>query len=251
MARVFRQPELERRIQERIWVRIAKSHQFRIRRELAKQYNDAADAVGKGRVPYIKTEGLATSMTYLMRDGYQQIGQRAAYAIQDAQGRGQKRAIPMEASFERGLNSYIRTHAGRKVTEVTDTTKARIAKLTQAGIDQGLTLPEVAASIRQAGLIESAFRAEVIARTESHSAANAGSLESARASEVVQEKEWIFTEDERTRNGENSEFDHTHVDNVGIDEPFMVSGEELMFPGDPSGSAGNVIQCRCAMGYVV
>jgi hypothetical protein len=41
------------------------------------------------------------------------------------------------------------------------------------------------------------------------------------------------------------------VANVPIDEPFIVSGEELMYPGDPSGSAGNVINCRCAIGYVV
>lgn len=30
-----------------------------------------------------------------------------------------------------------------------------------------------------------------------------------------------------------------------IDQPFIVGGERLMHPGDPSGSAGNIINCHC------
>jgi len=29
-----------------------------------------------------------------------------------------------------------------------------------------------------------------------------------------------------------------------------VGGERLMYPGDPSGSAENVINCRCAVGHI-
>ncbi len=32
---------------------------------------------------------------------------------------------------------------------------------------------------------------------------------------------------------------------VPIDEPFIVGGEALMYPGDPNGSAGNIINCQC------
>ena len=32
---------------------------------------------------------------------------------------------------------------------------------------------------------------------------------------------------------------------IPIDEPYIVDGEELMFPGDDAGSAGNVINCHC------
>lgn len=32
---------------------------------------------------------------------------------------------------------------------------------------------------------------------------------------------------------------------VGLTEPFIVGGAPLMFPGDPSGPAGEVISCRC------
>ena len=252
MPRIFRNPELERRIQERLFIRIAKRHETRIRRELVTQYNAAATAVEAGRKPG-KPNGarLRVAVEAIMREGYKEIGQRAAVAIRDSQGKAVKRAVTMEPSFEAGMGRYIRMNAARKVVDIDDTTKARIAILIQHGVDEGLTGAEVAASIRQAGLIDSAYRSAVIARTESHSAANAGSLESAIDSDVVKEKEWIFTEDERTRDGVDSEFDHTNVANVPVDEPFEVSGEELMYPGDPSGSAGNIINCRCCVGYVV
>ena len=245
MPKVYRHPELERRIQERLFVRIAKAHEPRIKRELAAQYNAAA-AGNK-----IKDGRMVDTIAAIMRDGYNQIGSRAATAIRDSQGKSIKRAVPMDPAFEAGLNDYIDQYSAMKVKDVSDTTKARIALITRQGIDEGLTGREVADRIRQLGLTDPPFRASVIARTESHSAANAGGLESAIESDVVKEKEWISTEDERTRDGENSEFDHTNVANAQVDEPFIVSGEELMFPGDPSGSAGNIINCRCCTGYVV
>ena len=34
-----------------------------------------------------------------------------------------------------------------------------------------------------------------------------------------------------------------------LTSPFIVDGEKLQYPGDPTGSAGNVIQCRCTMTF--
>ena len=34
---------------------------------------------------------------------------------------------------------------------------------------------------------------------------------------------------------------------VGLDEPFKIEGSELMFPGDPTGRANLVWNCRCTM----
>jgi hypothetical protein len=252
MPKVFRNPELERRIQERLWVRLAARHETRIRRELQAQYNAAATAVAAGRKPpKIEASRMEAAVGALMRESYQTIGQRAATAIKETQGRAVKRAVPMDPAFERGMGKYIHKHAARKVKDVNDATKARIAIEVQRGIDDGLSGREVADNIREKGLVDSAYRSQVITRTESHAAANAGSLESAMETGVVLEKEWIFTEDERTRDGTGSDFDHTDVENVPPEEPFIVSGEELMYPGDPAGSAGNVINCRCAIGYVV
>lgn len=53
---------------------------------------------------------------------------------------------------------------------------------------------------------------------------------------------WVAILDDRTRDW------HAEADGqeVGIDEPFIVNGEELDYPGDPNGSDENIINCRCA-----
>ena len=62
-------------------------------------------------------------------------------------------------------------------------------------------------------------------------------------------KEWRATEDGRTRDA------HHLADGqrVPVDEPFVVDGEELMFPGDFSlgASPENTINCRCTVVYVI
>ncbi len=54
-------------------------------------------------------------------------------------------------------------------------------------------------------------------------------------------KEWLATLDARTRDS------HAAADaqQVGIDEPFDVGGVKLMYPGDPSGPAREIYNCRC------
>lgn len=58
-------------------------------------------------------------------------------------------------------------------------------------------------------------------------------------------KRWVATADDRTRD-EHLDADGQEVPN---DEPFIVGGEQLMYPGDISlgASAWNVIQCRCTV----
>lgn len=65
----------------------------------------------------------------------------------------------------------------------------------------------------------------------------------------IDEKEWVSRLDNRNRGFDpKSAFDHVRPDGqvVSNGSAFMVSGELLRWPGDSSGSAGNVIQCRCA-----
>lgn len=56
-------------------------------------------------------------------------------------------------------------------------------------------------------------------------------------------KEWVAVNDNRTRPAHR----HANGQQVPLDQPFNVGGEELMYPGDSNGSAGNVINCRCTM----
>lgn len=91
-------------------------------------------------------------------------------------------------------------------------------------------------------------RAHTIARTSVVPAAN-GATDTAMGvihdQVVALDKEWLATDDERTRE-EHAEADGQRV---GYNEPFLVMGEEMMYPGDPAGSAANVVNCRCVVLY--
>ena len=84
------------------------------------------------------------------------------------------------------------------------------------------------------------YRREMIARTEIIRANNAPSNALYREW-GIRKKEWLATRDNRVRD------DHRAANGqvVGINEQFEVGGEKLRYPGDPMGSPGNTINCRC------
>ena len=85
----------------------------------------------------------------------------------------------------------------------------------------------------------------VIARTETHVATQTGSSVAAKNSGLLLVKEWGATEDERTR------LTHKFADHqtTEMDEPFIVGGFFMMYPGDPVGPPKEVINCRCVALY--
>jgi HK97 family phage portal protein len=87
------------------------------------------------------------------------------------------------------------------------------------------------------------YRAQMIARTEIISAANAGSIDGMKESGVVDDKEWLAALDERTRDSHAA----ANGQVVALEDKFEVGGEQLEYPGDPDGSAEETIACRCAV----
>lgn len=127
-----------------------------------------------------------------------------------------------------------------------------VAGQLSTGINLGESIPELSRRIDSVlSTTESERwpnRATVIARTETIGALNAGRSEAFVTvaeddPELELEKFWLATEDHRTR--------ATHVEADGQRVPvgarFLVGGFELEFPGDPTGPAQEVIQCRCTM----
>jgi uncharacterized protein with gpF-like domain len=154
-----------------------------------------------------------------------------------------------EDELESFIAQWSQTNAAKKVVKVSATTETRINRAVSYGIQNGLTRAEIGKRIvEKTGESIGAVRAHVIARTEVHAASLVASFESAKSIGAVT-KEWVATEDARTRE------DHGEVDGdvVAMNEPFLVpstDGEEpMMYPGDPSASAGNVINCRCVLVY--
>ena len=109
------------------------------------------------------------------------------------------------------------------------------------GLQLGDTTQQLAKRVKAVVAVSEA-RALVIARTEAHSALEAGALAQVRAAGLDGKKEWRSTDDPRTR--------PTHVaadgQTVALAEKFEVGGAFLDFPGDPNVNApAEIINCRC------
>jgi len=141
--------------------------------------------------------------------------------------------------------------AGRRVRGIQETTRDRLIEVIEEGIKKGIEEGESIVQIekRIEKMIENDFalsvprRLEYIVRTETLGAMNFGHICGYEQSGVVEGKEWLATMDERVRDA------HAEADGqiVGMDEPFVVGGEALEYPGDPAGSPENVINCRCTV----
>ena len=94
------------------------------------------------------------------------------------------------------------------------------------------------------------YRREAIARTETIRASNAGALHQFDGW-GARYKEWLATFDSRIRPA-HADAGSRYAEGstpgpIPMHEPFIVMGEPLQFPGDPSGSPGNTINCRCSI----
>jgi len=141
----------------------------------------------------------------------------------------------------------VRNRLVRVPDEIYDLMAAQISQ----GVNLGDSIPKLAARV-DIILSTSASerwpnRATVIARTETIGALNAGRSDafSAVAQETGEklEKLWLATDDSRTRTTHRQ----AEGQRVPVGQRFNVGGFELDFPGDPSGPAQEVIQCRCTM----
>ena len=143
------------------------------------------------------------------------------------------------------MREFAVTESGERIKEVTKTTLSRIRRVIEQGVTEGAGIDVIAREMERSTAVSRA-RATTIARTEIISASNRGSLLGMESTGVQMRKEWVSTRDARTRD------DHVAVDGqlVEQNEGFNVGGEELKYPGDPMGSAGNVINCRCAVAGV-
>jgi uncharacterized protein with gpF-like domain len=149
--------------------------------------------------------------------------------------------------FVRMAQEFMARWGAEKVVQISNTTRNTIARGIAQGQREGLGVRGIADLIRSVVPATYAARAEVIARTEVHSAANFGANEAAKETGLTLRKEWVSAAGERTRDS------HTAADGqiVAMDEPFNVDGESLEFPGDPAGSPENVINCRCSVAHIV
>ncbi len=206
-----------------------------------KQYQDALKKQIDSILDNMQVEEFKTVSEYLQKcyeDGF--IG-----TMYDLQGQGIPLCFPLDqeamvraVQLDSKISQGLYTRLGEDVAVL----KKKITAQVSRGIATGMSFQQVAQQLKGCTNIgyNNAIR---IARTEGHriqvqSAMDACHKAKDKGADVV--KQWDSTLDSRTRES------HQAVDGEirELDKPFS---NGLMFPGDPSGGAAEVVNCRCAL----
>ena len=208
------------------------------------------DRLSRTATPTIPEQAFDTVRQALVEEMTQERSpkQMAERIAAELQWQGEDRGYweSRQRGAERRLNEYLDTNYGAKYIEDPLTGERR---LNEQRDDARRNDPEadriqqqISQASRRLDRDQSTWqaRSERIARTETTAAYNAG-VQSAYLDEGVGYKMWIAIGDARTRD--------THIDAHGqcvlADGEFNVGADQLFFPGDPSGSPEEVINCRC------
>jgi len=144
------------------------------------------------------------------------------------------------------VDKVFRTQLGTRITWITGTTKDEfinvVQKIASKGFAEGQSVQDMAKLMQYELNITKDYRAIRIARTEVISASNMSSQAGAVATGIAMDKVWIAYIDDKTRES------HIAINGEVVDMNDEFSNG-LTVPGDPSGDAEEVINCRCAVGY--
>ena len=152
------------------------------------------------------------------------------------------------SNFMRAQVDWMAVEAGAKITDISASLRADIAKLMLDMVRAGKSTNRIQSELRKLAPSLSRGRAARIARTETHNAAMAAQDAILKYRKVpVATKTWVTAQDDKVRPS------HQAVSGVTVpfNEPFSVGGSQMMRPGDQSLGAGaeEVVNCRCALLY--
>jgi uncharacterized protein with gpF-like domain len=127
-----------------------------------------------------------------------------------------------------------------RLRNVDGVTSSLIEKILRDGYASGKTIDEIASDITELFDLFDRVRALTVARTEILGASNFGAW-SVYSWYGVPFKRWVATMDNRVRDTHASANQQVQP----IRDPFIIGLDDMMYPGDPNGSAREVINCRC------
>ena len=137
-----------------------------------------------------------------------------------------------------------RTTSSYKISKANKTTQKLVSKQLREGLDKGESLDELTKRIE--GILKGKkgrARAQRIARTQTAGAVSSG-RQTGMVHANVDRKSWLSARDNTVRPAHKAA-EAKYSKGIAVDQVFVVDGENLMYPGDPSGSAANIANCRC------
>lgn len=174
--------------------------------------------------------GLFASLRKVARTTLDGAGQQLFAEI----GRDDPFSMPPEAVLQ-----FTRQREN-KLTNVASEIHSSVMEELEAGYLAGDTTDQLADRVRAVFNDASRERSLTVAQTET-SAAYGTARQKAMNDAGIERKRWLTSGNSNVRPAHAA----ANGQVVPVDEAFEVGGEELMHPGDPNGSAGNVINCHC------
>ncbi len=135
--------------------------------------------------------------------------------------------------------TYINNRADFFLKSINDTTFTKLRKVFTENATEGGTREQLVKKIQNTYGEITKFRAGLIARTETHNQTQYGTMQGYKQS-GLNTKIWVSVVDGETRDSHLM----TDGEERPLDRPFS---NGLMYPGDPSGDAEEVINCRCVI----
>lgn len=244
-----RRPASELAVMLRLQATYERVMQATMQREITRTMREAADAVEAQADTSFALRGHSQRTEAVFVATYRDVMPAAGNRILDAAGKswGQHlRRKDARGEFDQRVSEFLQRQAAARVVNVTSTTMEQIRDAIVSAEREGLGQEAIAREIRAQATGIARVRSLVIARTEVHTAAAVGSEEAARATGVVESREWVSAEDSRTR--------PTHSAANGQVQPlggrFTVGDTTLEYPGEPGAPAAETVNCRCIAAYL-
>ena len=219
-------------------------------RNLFKRYADLAEA------EYLNSESidddffdeLNTDLYFILRNNvatvYDQVNSKFK----------RDRLRKQDDEFNELVMAFVSQFTAQNVTNISNTTKNKIKKEIELGLQAGLALSTIAENIKKSNAF-SPVRATLIARTETHQAMNAANQDIAKTLGLNKPvKRWASALDDRTRSWHRSMDGVTIKENEDFSVLTPISGggfveKKMSYAGDAKGGASNVINCICFVLY--
>jgi hypothetical protein len=225
--------------------RIRNSYERRLSRQLSILFESIAETTVReyqvGGSPTVRLENVTNRISEVLVPHYRSIILAMADRFQ---------TVKVKQDYEQVVRNYLRDTATNRIIGISTTTQ-NLLRRTLLEADQEINPRQAAKLIEER--VGGAFgrrRAATIARTETHAAASYANHEVAKDLGVPMRKQWVATNDDRSRTWHSSVNGQT----VDLDEDFIVpyKGVEyrMKHTGDPNGGAHNTINCRCVTIYL-
>lgn len=248
------------------WLKYQKAYEIKSYRIFHKALRASYNGLNPDGVTYdnYKTMIALNIMVQPIKEAYSEVYRTVGLTHGRRVGFGINREIKrfdndlFSRSFLNNILEWVRGNVGDRIVSVAETMSKRIGRLVEVALEQGLSTQEMQVFLRRK-LNEPSFtryQALRIARTEVTTASNYAASQAAENSGIVLDKYWVATKDAKTRRKPKDQFDHLHMDGVSVaqNEAFTLRSkngivDKLQYPGDPKGSAGDIIFCRCAVAF--